>query len=128
MIANEPRTRAPTRVRVSKYFHPTVRKCRQIESRAERDGIERTLTRDDIASVIQQPCHYCGVKPRWPKVVGIDRKDNDLGYVHGNCLPCCSMCNYMKRTYGYYAFLRKCRMIAQQHPHRTHNQCNQSVP
>jgi hypothetical protein len=28
---------------------------------------------------------------------GIDRLDNNIGYVSGNCVPCCSVCNYAKR-------------------------------
>lgn len=27
---------------------------------------------------------------------GIDRQDHRLGYVHGNCVPCCSNCNTKK--------------------------------
>ena len=102
--------------RRSKYFAPTVDRKRAIQYRAERDGIELNLLEEDIVGLIQQACHYCGCAPVWPAVVGIDRKDNNQGYVYGNCLPCCSQCNYMKGTLNYATFLRKCSEIAAFHP------------
>jgi hypothetical protein len=29
---------------------------------------------------------------------GIDRVDNDKGYISDNCVPCCWKCNNMKNT------------------------------
>ena len=104
---------APRR-RISKYFCATDAKTQAIKNRAERDGIEINLLDADIAALITQECHYCGEKT--DKANGIDRKDNDQGYIHGNVLPCCSTCNYAKGTNGYFAFLRKCREISSKHP------------
>ena len=51
------------------------------------------------------PCHYCGAvdsntcnyEDRFElKYNGIDRVDSSLGYVPGNCVPCCRICNTMK--------------------------------
>jgi hypothetical protein len=39
------------------------------------------------------------------KFNGIDRKNNAIGYIVGNVLPCCKLCNYAKRTMGYNEFL-----------------------
>ena len=55
-------------------------------------------------SLINQPCHYCGVEPRLRTIKGrsdgafngIDRKDSYSGYVEGNVLPCCTPCNLAK--------------------------------
>lgn len=99
----------------SKYFKPTTSKVRAIRYRSERCGIELNVSDDDLSSLLHQACHYCGLAPRWPEVHGIDRKDNDRGYVYGNCLPCCSMCNYMKGGFNYVVFLRRCREIASLH-------------
>ncbi len=54
----------------------------------------------------QQPCCYCGATPSqvWKgrgrgadyMYNGIDRIDNSLGYVDGNCKPCCWACNNMR--------------------------------
>ncbi len=40
-------------------------------------------------------CEYCsGLLPE--AGYGIDRIDRRLGYIVGNCVPCCSSCNYLK--------------------------------
>lgn len=45
------------------------------------------------------PCHYCGGKlgKRCP-TGGLDRIDNAIGYVKGNVLPCCGVCNMTRGT------------------------------
>jgi hypothetical protein len=65
---------------------------------------------EDFISYIQQPCVFCGtvnsctLKDRHPhkgaaeqiKCNTIDRLDNSLGYIVGNCVPCCVTCNIAK--------------------------------
>jgi hypothetical protein len=56
--------------------------------------------------ITKQPCHYCGTSPYQiyhPNrsngeyvYNGIDRVNNDLGYIPDNCVPCCGYCNWMK--------------------------------
>jgi hypothetical protein len=48
-------------------------------------------------------CHYCEAGIVWPeyssesnKGYNLDRIDNNQGYVSGNCVVCCSRCNYGK--------------------------------
>lgn len=36
---------------------------------------------------------------------GIDRMDNSKGYVDGNVLPCCSICNHAKHVMNYDDFI-----------------------
>jgi hypothetical protein len=36
---------------------------------------------------------------------GIDRLDNTIGYIEGNVVSCCDICNYSKHTKGYIEFL-----------------------
>ena len=105
--------------RYSKYFQPTRKRVRSIQYRAERDGIEINLEEDDIRHLIHQRCHFCVVSPGWPKVHGIDRKDNNQGYIYGNCLTSCTQCNFMKGSLNYATFLRKCREIAAAHQSRS---------
>jgi len=71
----------------------------------------------DVQDLIFQNCHYCGSEPSiprkgWQKTTGaiiltngIDRKNNSIGYIKENCLPCCTRCNYMKREMNYEEFL-----------------------
>ncbi len=64
------------------------------------------LTPDAYLAMARQDCAYCGASPqprimakRWPvSLNGIDRIDNSIGYVAGNCAPCCSTCNKLKGT------------------------------
>ena len=40
-------------------------------------------------------CVYChGPFPQ--SGAALDRKDNTLGYIPGNCVPCCAICNAIK--------------------------------
>jgi len=51
-------------------------------------------------------CFYCGSEPKniskydlsIYKYNGIDRVNNDLGYLESNCVPCCKICNSAKGT------------------------------
>lgn len=65
------------------------------------------LLYDDVKAIIQQPCFYCGAEKSNHKVTknckegydynGIDRIDSSKGYIIGNVVPCCKICNYAKR-------------------------------
>lgn len=73
------------------------------------------LTRKEFKELTSQRCHYCGSIPSQIlnkvghngeyKYNGIDRKDNTKGYISDNCVPCCKICNYMKRDLLYSDFL-----------------------
>jgi hypothetical protein len=61
---------------------------------AEKLGVTYSLSRNKFESLIQQKCFYCGDSSR----NGIDRVNPLEGYTLDNCVPCCKVCNYMKRT------------------------------
>lgn len=77
-------------------------------------GLEFSLSQEQFKSLTQQDCHYCGTVPKTLASTGshnshyyyngIDRKDNSLGYILSNCLPCCETCNKAKGTQPYAAF------------------------
>lgn len=73
-------------------------------------NIEISLTDDEIISMISNPCFYCGGGEG--KLIGIDRIDNSIGYVKENCVPCCSLCNYMKGTNSKDDFISQCKKIS----------------
>lgn len=64
-----------------------------------------------IIELIQKPCFYCGEKEP-DKYNGLDRLNSSSEYTRDNCVPCCSLCNYMKNTLDIGSFLRKVREIA----------------
>ena len=81
---------------------------REYKIRATEKGIELTLTTEEMMSLFQGSCHYCGLPPSQERrhnkkryngsfiYNGIDRIDNHEGYVMFNVVPCCGVCNRMK--------------------------------
>jgi hypothetical protein len=51
------------------------------------------LTIEQFAEFWQKPCSYCGSEI---ETVGIDRVDSSLGYLAGNLVSCCGVCNQSK--------------------------------
>jgi hypothetical protein len=68
---------------------------------AKRRGLDWQLTKDEMATIIMRECNYCGQSA--PN--GIDRVDNDVGYIQLNVVTACTMCNMMKHTLGVNDFL-----------------------
>lgn len=56
------------------------------------------LERNICISLILSDCAYCNrkINPELNYYSGIDRINNELGYIEGNCLPCCKFCNFAK--------------------------------
>ena len=75
-----------------------------------RNKKEWNLTLEEFERIIKQPCAYCGEKGE-NGLVGVDRLDNNKGYVKGNVIPCCAVCNHMKWTMSKEEFIAKCRKI-----------------
>lgn len=69
-----------------------------------------TITYDEFAELIIQPCFYCGVFYK-SKYNGIDRYDNTHGYTNDNVRPCCTTCNIMKNNYEPQLFYEKVKTI-----------------
>lgn len=75
---------------------------------ARKRKIKFALPKFEFIAIISNPCFYCGIQPSaryYAKdtgktvpiyVHGIDRRNSDLGYVAGNCVPCCADCNRAK--------------------------------
>lgn len=96
-------SRAVMESNISKYeagFRATLRVYKYA---AKERGLDFSLSEDCFKELTQSQCTYCGQEPsqfqtRFSefKYNGIDRVDNSLGYVEGNCVPCCKLCNRMK--------------------------------
>lgn len=73
---------------------------RGYESGAAKRGIEFDLPRVLFEELIRGRCKYCGEDRRSERngisYMGVDRVDNSMGYVPGNVVPCCKICNYAK--------------------------------
>lgn len=82
-----------------------------LEHRSRNKNIALDLSAEEYMSIVKNKnCTYCGVKPakcphnnarrgHTTRVAhGLDRVDNAKGYTMGNVVPCCTQCNYAKRT------------------------------
>lgn len=52
-----------------------------------------TISLEDFAELIQQPCAYCNASVEKETGSSLDRKDNDKGYHIDNVNTCCKDCN-----------------------------------
>jgi len=91
-------------------------------NRAAKRNREWGLTREEFDSLVQSRCFYCQSSPsEHPKRTkrrdtqvgfnGIDRWDNNQGYIVGNVVSCCSVCNDMKGTMSGEDFIRQVSRI-----------------
>lgn len=80
---------------------------------AKRRKYEFNISFDFFSKLITSNCYYCGSSPNMSckygrgklatdyskfKYNGIDRLNNDIGYIQNNCVPCCKICNNSKAT------------------------------
>ena len=62
--------------------------------KARHRGIERTIKFEDYVELTKDgKCFYCGSTQMPTHGSGLDRRDYTIGYVKGNCFPCCYLCN-----------------------------------
>lgn len=75
-------------------------------------NIEFSLTFKEFKSFWGKKCYYCGTEIEG---IGIDRKDNEIGYTMENIVSCCPQCNRMKMALTREKFISKCIKIASIH-------------
>lgn len=81
------------------------------------------LSRELFEKLISSDCYYCGLPPSIKRdsynnrdkesfyYNGIDRKDNNQGYIIENSVPCCTECNFLKKDYNEKEFLELIKRI-----------------
>lgn len=98
----------------------------QYRQNARNRGHEFSLTAEEFKSITSSDCEYCGKAPTsiYKKARasikdsssyaynGVDRVNNSLGYVQGNCVPCCKECNAWKSDMKYLDFVLQAQRIS----------------
>ena len=71
------------------------------------------LTDEQAISLFKSKCHYCPRIPSEGDWNGIDRVINELHYFWMNVVPCCIICNNMKKNLSYHNFINQCKKISE---------------
>jgi len=71
----------------------------EYKNRALKKNLDFALSHDEYLCLITQDCYLCGKNSNSQHLNGIDRIDNNKGYMMDNVKPCCANCNYMKKNY-----------------------------
>jgi len=90
--------------------------------KAENRKLEWGISEETFDELVAKNCHYCDSPPsniKWGRgnngvfvYSGIDRKDNTKGYLLDNVVPCCVVCNWMKRHLSVAEFLSHVKKIS----------------
>ncbi len=103
--------RATSKATRDKYQYHKQPKQRYATYRrgAERRGYAFELTVEEFTELWNKPCSYCNTPISG---IGIDRKNNSIGYTIDNTIACCTTCNFMKGKLTHNEFVSKCVEIA----------------
>lgn len=97
---HKPEIKFNTDIRIAKYKREAIRREK-----------EYTLSDEFAKLMLTSQCYYCGYLDLNDKLNGIDRKDNDIGYLESNCVPCCEACNFGKGRKTESEFIQMCERV-----------------
>ncbi len=69
------------------------------KNRASKKNLDFNLSHDEFDALKLHPCYLCGKPSNSQHLNGIDRIDNNKGYMVDNVKSCCFGCNHIKRNY-----------------------------
>ncbi len=102
--------------------HEKMKKWKSYQKRAEKRKIEFTVSDETFFHVIHTQCYICG-KNGVRNELGIDRINNEHGYIEGNIAACCWECNKAKGNLGGLKFLQWLKRLQPKHPLITKGHC-----
>ena len=74
------------------YYSSEKHQFTKAKANATKRGLIWNLSMETWQNLRKLPCHYCG-HPIDTKGSGLDRLDNCIGYLEGNIVSCCFICN-----------------------------------
>ena len=99
---------------------------RSIKKSAKIRNLEFMLSDAEAIELMKKPCFWCGVylgnKGSQTRTIngnpgynGLDRIDNNKGYIKDNVVPCCGRCNKARHTQSMSEFLLMCKAVYEKH-------------
>lgn len=88
--------------------HWNVYQYNKYRVRSKKKNLSFLFSKEEFFELLDSKCHYCGEESK----LGIDRKDNELGYTLDNSVPCCRDCNYFKGSLSYEEFINFCNKVS----------------
>lgn len=92
---------------------------------AKSRGLEFSLSLEYFLELTSSECYYCGNSPKSFVSMqndtgtyvynGVDRVDNNMGYIIENVVSCCSECNYAKHIGTSKDYIERCIRVANKH-------------
>lgn len=82
-------------------------------ARAANKDLEFALTKEQFTKFTTEKCFYCDKNASKTHKNGVDRKNNESGYIMSNCVSCCSQCNYMKGSLTENEFIETCKRVSE---------------
>lgn len=73
-----------------------ARSYNEYKRRADNKSLPFELSEEEYDIITSSQCYLCGRKSYEKYKNGIDRTDNNLGYIMSNVKSCCGSCNYIK--------------------------------
>ena len=87
----------------------------EYKRRADNKSLLFEITNDEYVELIADNCYLCGRDGSNEFTNGIDRIDNNLGYIISNVKSCCGSCNYIKKDMELNELFEKMLMIYNKH-------------
>tara|TARA_B110000285_G_scaffold46692_1_gene52469 strand:+ start:1126 stop:2904 length:1779 start_codon:yes stop_codon:yes gene_type:complete len=87
----------------------------EYKRRADNKSLLFEITNDEYVELIADNCYLCGRDGSNEFTNGIDRIDNNLGYIMTNVKSCCGSCNYIKKDMELNELFEKMIMIYDKH-------------
>jgi|688.fasta_scaffold265711_5 hypothetical protein len=87
-------------------------KYKEYKRRCRNKGLDFSISLWKFEFYTQRPCYIC----KKEKAGGLDRVDNNLGYIEKNIYPCCFDCNRMKSNKSVIEFKEYLSRLNKDHP------------
>ena len=95
------------RINANKYHKTPKGIWQNYRSNAKQRKYDFLLTSEEFYILLKANCYYCGKK----EAMGVDRMNNEIGYLSYNVVSCCKTCNFMKGLLDYQSFINHIKSI-----------------